>query len=126
MGLDIGILGAIDLADAVDGKLLDLVDDLAPAVISLAGVAFSIFVGADGAHGFHNIVAHVILRGDELEAGGLPVPFLADQVKNLKILFHINQYMFRASKIMINILFYYLCIYEGQKIVEHRTPPRQR
>ena len=36
MGLDVGGLGAEQLLDAVDGQLLDDVDELAAAVIALA------------------------------------------------------------------------------------------
>ena len=61
MGLHVGIFGVIELLDAVDGELLDLVDHLAAAVIAPAGIPLRILVGADGAHCFHYLIRNVIL-----------------------------------------------------------------
>ena len=43
--LHIGILSAEQLADAVDGQLLDLVDDLTAAIVAMARIALGILVG---------------------------------------------------------------------------------
>ena len=45
VGLDVGVLGAEELAGPVDGQLLHLVDHLAAAVVALAGVALGVLVG---------------------------------------------------------------------------------
>ena len=89
VGLDIGIFRIVELAETVDGDLLDLVHHFAAAVVTLAGVALRILVGADGAHGGHHLVGNVILRGDELEAGRLAVFFFLDEIEDLEVLFHI-------------------------------------
>ena len=88
MRLYVGILRIVDLAEAVDRQLLDLVHHLATAIVALAGVAFGVFVGTDGTHGFHDLVGHIVLGGNQFQSGRLTVPFFLDQVENLKILFH--------------------------------------
>ena len=45
VGLHVGVLGAEQLLDAVDGQLLDDVDVLAAAVVALAGIALGVLVG---------------------------------------------------------------------------------
>ena len=45
MGLDVGVLGAEERERAVDGQLLDLVDEAAAAVVAGAGIALGVFVG---------------------------------------------------------------------------------
>ena len=51
VGLHVGVFGAVEAADAFDGECLDLVHDLAAAVIAGPGIALGIFVGQAGAHG---------------------------------------------------------------------------
>lgn len=89
MRLDVGIFCVIDLAEPVNGDLLYLVNDLTSAVISLARITFCVLVCADGAHGFKNMVTHIVLRGNKFQSGSLPVLFVSDQIEYLKILFHI-------------------------------------
>ena len=43
--LHVGVAGAEQLLDAVDGQLLDDVDELAAAVVALAGIALGVLVG---------------------------------------------------------------------------------
>ena len=88
MGLHVGILRIVNLAEPVDGQLFDLVHHLATAVVTLARITFSIFVRTDGAHRFHDLVGHIILGGNEFKAGRLPVALPFDQVENLEILLH--------------------------------------
>ena len=88
MGLDIGIFGPVDGLEPVNGQLLDLVDDLAAAVIAVTGIALGVFVGADGTHRLQHLVGDIVFRGDQFESGGLAVLFLADEVEYLEILFH--------------------------------------
>ena len=90
----IGIFGIVQGAQAVDGQLFNLVHYLAAAVIALARVALCIFVGAYGAHGFQHFVGDIIFRGNEFQAGGLALLFLADKVKKLRIAFHIEWLVF--------------------------------
>ena len=78
VGLHIGILGTEELADAVDGNLLHLIDHLATAVIALAGIALGILVGQPRTHGLHDLVAHEILTGNQLHAFQLALVFLLD------------------------------------------------
>ena len=59
--LNISILCAKKLADTVDGKLLHFVHNLAPAIITLAGIALGIFIGQARAHSCHDLVTYVIL-----------------------------------------------------------------
>ena len=86
--LDIGIFRVVELAEPVDGDLLDLVHHFAAAVVALAGIALGVFVGADGAHRGHDLVGDIVLGGNEFEAGGLALFFFLDKVEDLKILFH--------------------------------------
>ena len=86
--LDVGVFRIVELAEPFDGEVLDLVDHLAAAVIALARIAFRVFVGADGADGFHHLVADIVFRGDQFQAGGLAFPLPLDQIENLEILFH--------------------------------------
>ena len=103
VGLDIGIFRIVELAEAVDGDLFDLVHHLAAAIVALAGITLRVLVGADGAHGGHDLVGDVVFRSDQLEAGGLAVFFFLDQIEDLEVLFHIvsvclSQSGFRSHK----------------------------
>ena len=69
VGLNVGIFGVIDLAKPVYSDLLYLVDDLAASVIALAGIAFGVLVGADGTHRLEDMVADIIFRCNQFEAG---------------------------------------------------------
>ena len=60
MWLNVGIFSVIDLAEAVDRKLLDLVNDLAATIVPLARVAFGVLVGADGSHRLQHVIAYVV------------------------------------------------------------------
>jgi len=55
------------LFGAVDGQLFDHINVLTAAVITLARVAFGVFVGQLGALGLHYLRAGVVLRGDQLD-----------------------------------------------------------
>ena len=90
MGLHVGVFGAVEPADALDGEVLDLVDDLAAAVVAGRGVTLGVFVGQNRTHGFHHLVAHEVLRGDQLDAVGLTAPLGGDQIENPGISFHVD------------------------------------
>ena len=86
--LDIGIFRVVELAETVDGDLLDLVHHFAATVVALAGIALGVFVRADGAHRGHDLVGYIVFRGNEFEAGRLALFFFLDKVEDLEILFH--------------------------------------
>ena len=58
--LHVGVFCAEELLDTLNGQRLHLVYHLASAVIALARIAFSIFVGEIAAHGAHHLVAHKV------------------------------------------------------------------
>jgi hypothetical protein len=65
--LDVRVLGAEQLLQPVDRDLLDLVDDLAPAVVALARVALGVLVGEDAALRLQRGDRREVLRRDHLE-----------------------------------------------------------
>ncbi len=65
--LDVGVIGPEQLFGALDGQLLDLVDVLAAAVVTLARVALCVLVGQAAALRLHHAFAGVVLRGDQLD-----------------------------------------------------------
>ena len=65
--LDVGVLGAEERLGAVAGEVLDLVDDLAAAVVPLAGHALGVLVVEPGAERLEHRHRREVLRGDELE-----------------------------------------------------------
>ena len=88
VGLHVGIFGTEQLANAVDGQLLHLVHHLATAIVSVAGVALSIFVGQVATHSFHDLVTYKVLTGNELNALQLALVLLLNQLENLIVSFH--------------------------------------
>ena len=66
--LHVGVLGAEELLGPIDGQLLDDVDELAAAVVALAGIALGILVREHAAGGLHHRRAGVVFAGDHLEA----------------------------------------------------------
>lgn len=72
--LHVGPVSTEQLAGTLDSQLLDHVDVLAPAVISLADIAFGILVGEHGALRLHDARAGIVLRCDELDMIFLPSP----------------------------------------------------
>ena len=73
------------LLRAMDGRLLDHVSPFAAAVISFAGIAFSVLVGEDGAHRFEHSFAHKIFAGDQFQSISLTGNFIIDRVGDLWI-----------------------------------------
>ena len=66
--LHVGELGAEQLLRAVDGQLLDDVDELAAAVVAPARIAFGILIREHAAGGLHHGGAGVVFAGDHLQA----------------------------------------------------------
>ena len=67
VGLDVGELRAEELLAAVDRELLGDVDELAAAVVALAGIALGVLVGELAALRRHDRRRRVVLRRDELD-----------------------------------------------------------
>ena len=67
MRLNIGPVGAEQLAGALDGQVLDHVHVFAAAVVTLTRVALGVLVGEHGALGFHGPGRGVVLGGDQLD-----------------------------------------------------------
>ena len=88
--LHVGPFAAEKLFHAVNGQLFGLVNDLAATVVAFARKTFRIFVGHDRTHGFHHLVAHEVLRSDKLNAVGLALALLLDEIENLFVSFHIK------------------------------------
>lgn len=86
--LNVGELSPEELLHTVDGELLHLVDDLATAIVTLAGQALGIFVGEVTAHGCHDLVGDEVLTGDEFHAPELALMLLLDKVENLSVFLH--------------------------------------
>ena len=61
MRLHVGVLGPEELLGAIARQVLDHVGEFASAVIALAGIAFCILVGEDGARGFEHGLADEVL-----------------------------------------------------------------
>src|SRR5690606_35386539 len=85
VGLDIGVVGAEQLLEAVDGKLLGHVDVFAAAVVALARVAFGVLVGQLAALGLHHPWAGVVLAGDQLDVILLAARFVGNGLGQLGI-----------------------------------------
>ena len=85
VGLDVGVLGAEELAGAIEGELLDDIDILAAAVPALAGVALGVFVGEAGALGLHDGAAGEVFGSDELDVFELAKGLAADGIGDLGI-----------------------------------------
>ena len=71
VGLDVGVLGAEQLARAPAGDVLHDVHVLAAAVIALAGVALGVLVGEIAAHGLHDRRRGEVLAGYQLNVVAL-------------------------------------------------------
>ena len=88
VGLHVGEGGVEQLAGAVDGDLLALVDDLAAAVVTLAGITLGVFVGHDRTHGLQNLLTDKVLRSDKFNSVHLTLFLLANQIKDFFVSFH--------------------------------------
>ena len=64
---------------AVDRELLDLVDDLAAAVVALAGIALGVLVRRHRADGLEDARPGEVLGRDQLDLAALPLELAAEQ-----------------------------------------------
>ncbi len=85
MRLDVGVLGAEEFLGAIDRDLLGLIDELATAVVALAGVPLGILVGQNRTLSLEHRLADEILRSDELEVVLLALGFVFDGCSNLRV-----------------------------------------
>ena len=85
VGLNVGESGAVELAGAFAGDVLDDVDLLAAAVVALAGIALGVFVGKHAADRLHNRRRSEVLRCDQLHAAALACQLLRYGIGNLWI-----------------------------------------
>ena len=83
--LDVGVLGAEQRLCAVDGQLLDLVDDLAAAVVAPARIALGVLVGGHAADRLEDRGPGEVLGGDQLDLTALALELAAEQLGDLRI-----------------------------------------
>src|SRR2546430_9296823 len=70
---------------AIDGELLDLIDDLAAAVVTLPRQALGVLVGERGAHRLEHGDRDEVLARDQLEAVLLPFHLAANQLEDGRV-----------------------------------------
>src|SRR5438067_10083663 len=85
MRLDIRVLGIEELLRAIDGELLDLIDELATAVVPLSGKTFGVFVGERRAHRFEDGFGDEVFARDKLESFPLAIDFATNDVSDVRI-----------------------------------------
>ena len=88
--LHVCILSPKELANAVNRELFDLINNLAATVVAMAGVAFSVLVGEDGAHSLHDLRADEVFGCYELDTALLAGTLIADELENSVVSFHIS------------------------------------
>src|SRR3954453_13245396 len=86
VSLQVGVRGAEQLLGARDADLFGPVDDLAPAVVTLAGIALGVLVAQRRAERGENRRRGEVLAGDELEAATQPVELVEDDARDLGVL----------------------------------------
>ena len=79
------MLGAEEARGAVAGEVLDLVDDLAAAVVPLAGHALGVLVVEPGAERLEHRDGREVLRGDELEGLLLTLQLEVEECRDLRV-----------------------------------------
>jgi hypothetical protein len=79
------MLGAEELLRTVDRELLDLIDDLAPAVVALAGIPLRVLVGRHGAHGLEDGGPGEVLGGDQLDLAALALELFAKESGDVRV-----------------------------------------
>ena len=79
------MLGTEERLRAVDRELLDLVDDLAAAVVATTRIALRVLVRGHAAHGFEQRGPREVLRRDELDLATLPLELALEERRDLGI-----------------------------------------
>ena len=85
MRLDVRVLRAEELLCAVDCELLDLVDDLAPAVVAASRIPLGVLVRGDAAHRFEHRRPREVLGRDQLDLAALPLELALEERRDLGI-----------------------------------------
>ena len=85
MRLYIGVLRTKQLAGSLAGNLLHHIHALAASVVTLARIAFGIFVGKHAAHSRHYCRRNQVLRGDQLQVAALSLQLLVHSGPDLVI-----------------------------------------
>ena len=85
VGLHVGVLGPEQCRQAVAGQVLDLVDDLVPPVVAAPGVALGVLVGQHRSGGGQHGGGREVLRGDQLDGGGLALDLGPEQCPDLGV-----------------------------------------
>src|SRR5687768_10234058 len=85
MGLHVGVLGAEQGLGAIDRQLFGHVDELATAVVTLAGISLGVLVRQHGAGGFEHGWADEVFGRDQLQAFTLPTDFILDGLGDLRV-----------------------------------------
>ncbi len=85
MGLHVRVLGAEELLRAVDGELLDLVHDLAAAVVPPARIALGVLVRRHAADRLEHARPSEVLRRDQLDLAALALELAAEEVGDLAV-----------------------------------------
>jgi hypothetical protein len=83
--LDVRVLGAEERLRAVDRGLLDLVHDLAAAVVALARIALGVLVRRCGADRLEDRRPREVLRGDELDLASLALDLALEERGDLRV-----------------------------------------
>ena len=83
--LDVRVLCAEQLLCAIDRGLLDLVDDLAAAVVALARIALRVLVRRNRPDRLEDRRPCGVLGSDQLDLVALPLELLAEQLRDLRI-----------------------------------------
>ena len=68
VGLDVDMLGAKELFGAIPGQVLDHIRILTAAVIALAGIALSVFVGENRPHSLKHRLADMLVAVEQVTA----------------------------------------------------------
>src|SRR5688572_1145205 len=85
MRLDVRVLGGEERLGAVDRDRLDLVDDLAAAVVALARVSLGVLVRRHRPDRFEHARPGEVLRGDQLDLTALTLELRGEQLRDLRI-----------------------------------------
>src|SRR5207244_11688764 len=80
--LDVRVFRAVELLREVDRELLDLVDDLAAAVVALPRVALGVLVRRDAADGLEHARPGEVLGRDQLDLAALSLVLMAEQLSD--------------------------------------------
>ena len=83
--LDVRVLGAEERLRAVDRELLDLVDDLAAAVVAAARIALGVLVRRHAADGLEHRRPREVLGRDELDLAALALELALEECSDLRI-----------------------------------------